>query len=63
MARLADAEKHNGNKHWTIYDGKGGVFRAERSTNGHWRAVPVNGAMFYYGKTLRELRQRIAEAA
>ena len=62
--KLADAEKLNGNTHWTVYDGQGNIYRAKRDafTRG-WQALRVVGEgnqAWFCAPTLRELRVRIA---
>ena len=59
--KLADAEKLKGNNHWTIYDGRGGVWHGQRDkSSGWWNGYKTNGEGCCVGRTLRELRQIIA---
>lgn len=58
MTKLADAEKLNGNTHWTLYNGKGGVYRARRYAHG-WEAHGHNVSGFVMGRTLREVRAKL----
>lgn len=61
MAKIADAERFPGNAYWTVYDGKGGVFHAQRDKSTRtWRGWQQNGIQCFHGKTLRHLRERIA---
>lgn len=59
---LADAEKLPGNRYWTLYDGRGGIWHAVRDGQG-WRATrvaspthPDGGPDFVSGKLLRNIR-------
>lgn len=60
---LATAEKLPNANHWTVYDGKGGVFRAKRDQSSRlWHAYSIHDSRMFSGKTLQDLRKKIAAA-
>ena len=62
--KLADAEKFPGSNHWTLYDGRGGVWNAVRYAKDRWQAHKVNGDLepMQFGRTLRAVRLAVAES-